>query len=250
MNFLKSELELYKEYNKDFKADFIEINNGSRLVAGDIFVIYTTKYPIYGVIVSKTDDLNEAVYLTAEPFLASSTACRLKVNHLVSAVKLTHIKFYFDDEFSDKYCEFIKHVDVEEIIENYNILASEVYSGPRKEFFSLESKKIEKLYELFFEKIVYDDSNEVCIEFPEELKRHEKILAADTDGVKGENYVGIIKEKSLIIYLDDSLLGKKINVFYKDRELFNGVVHDYIKITNINGLTKEEIEKNLKISEV
>ena len=159
MSFLKKELELYKETFGNYKLkveDLRPTKEEKELEEGDIFVL-SGDFPEYGIVVRKIEDMYEAIYLSQEVFLSSSEALRLKVDHFSDYVYLTHINFYLTNEFAKKYCKVIKKVrkeDMRKILENYEKLNAEEYTGPRKEYFELVVERIEILYDIFFGKIL------------------------------------------------------------------------------------------------
>ncbi|ABR31510.1 hypothetical protein SU69_08450 [Thermosipho melanesiensis] len=253
MRFLENELNMYKKFlGEKFNIESLKKINGSKLNLGDIFVIYTPSFPIYGIVIDKSEDLNKCLYLTSELFLASAEAIRIKINHFANEVALTHIVFYISDDFAWNYCEVIgKFEDIKAIEENFEILNDEVYVGPRKEFFELETEKLVPLYDLFFKNVedeISENEKIITIDVPKHLRETEvELLAAETKGVRGNNFVGIIKEKSLFIYPKDELIGKHGIVKFKGEIIYTGVISETLVIENTEGLVIQNIEKDLII---
>ncbi|MDK2886809.1 MAG: hypothetical protein PWP54_1382 [Thermosipho sp. (in: thermotogales)] len=261
MEFLKKELEMYKHFigNKKFNINSIKKVEGKSLEVGDIFVIYTEFFPIYGIVIEKNGTLNETLFLTTELFLASSKAIRIKINHLADEVAMTHIVFYIFDDFATSHCEVIgKYEDLDKIKKNFEVLDSERYTGPREEFFNLEIEKLTPFYDLFFKKInekideiekIDEDKKILKIKIPGNFKKSEKaeILAADTKGIRGENFVGLVKENSLFIYPKDELIGKNGFVMYKNEKIYEGVIPEVLVIENFAEFATKSFENDLKL---
>lgn len=255
MEFLKKELEMYKKFLGNIKLNInsIKKTDGSQLNLGDIFVIYTENLPIYGIVTEKNVNLNQCIYLTPELFLASPEAIRIVVDHIANELALTHLVFYVFDDFASSYCEVIgKYEDIEAINKNFQKLNDEIYVGPRKEFFDLEIEKLFPLYDLFFLRIeeeISESEKILKLNIPENLKEKSKkeLFAAETKGIRGNNYVGIIKEKSLLIYPKDELIGKKGIVKYKDNLIYQGIISEILVIEDIDGLAIESLHKDLQL---
>ncbi|MDK2945834.1 MAG: hypothetical protein PWQ85_606 [Geotoga sp.] len=255
MEFLKKELEMYKKFLGNIKLDInsLKKTDGSQLNLGDIFVIYTENLPIYGIVTEKNGNLNQCLHLTPELFLASPEAIRININHIANEIALTHIVFYIFDDFAKSYCEVIgTYEDIETIKRNFEILNKELYIGPREEFFNLEIEKLFPLYDLFFVKIeeeISEGEKIIKINIPEYMRKPSKseLLAAETKGIRGNNYVGLIKEKSLLIYPKDELIGKKGLVRYERNVIYKGVIPEILIIENIEGLVIQKLEKELQL---
>ncbi|QTA38795.1 hypothetical protein JYK00_04620 [Thermosipho ferrireducens] len=259
MSFLKDEFELYKQFNLEKVEEnykFKEIKSNT-LKIGDIFVIYTTHFPIYGIVAEKIGEMYECIYLTPELFLASPLAKRIELDHLVSIVAITHIRFYVFKDFAEKHCEVIKNEKekLKDIIENSTKLNNEFYTGYRKKFFEIEVKKLSKLFEIFFErmeKIIIQEetkNNIVILSVSEELKSglNKERLVAATEGIRGYNFLAIFEGEVLKIYPEDEFVGKQGKIVFKDEVLYEGKLPKTIIVENIADLDNETIRKNLKI---
>ncbi|MBO8161633.1 MAG: hypothetical protein H0Z24_08360 [Thermosipho sp. (in: Bacteria)] len=255
MEFLKKELEMYKKFtgNIDLNTITFKPTDGLPLNIGDIFVIYTNYFPIYGIVIDKNEDLNECVYLTPELFLASPGALRIKIGHLAEEVALTHIVFYMFEDFSSLYCEKVSdYKDIKKIRDNLEFLSEEIYTGPREEFFNLETEKLLPLYDLFFTKMeekISEEEKIIRISFPRHLieNYNEELLVAATQGIRGENFLGIIDGEILRLYPEDELAGKKGKIYFRNEKIFEGVIPEVFIVENIKGLSKSDILRYLKI---
>ncbi|MDK2901070.1 MAG: hypothetical protein PWQ45_1660, partial [Thermosipho sp. (in: thermotogales)] len=131
-------------------------------------------------------------------------------------------------------------------------------TGPREEFFNLEIEKLTPFYDLFFKKInekideiekIDEDKKILKIKIPGNFKKSEKaeILAADTKGIRGENFVGLVKENSLFIYPKDELIGKNGFVMYKNEKIYEGVIPEVLVIENFAEFATKSFENDLKL---
>lgn len=255
MSFLKNELDLYKELFGKYrlkKENLKELNESQEINIGDIFVIYGD-LPEYGLVISLNGDLYEAIYLSQEQFLSSSQALRLKINHVSDYVYLTHLNFYLSNDFANKYCKVIGKVskeDMEKVLENFETLKQEEYTGPRKEYFELLVERISLFYELFFENIFeeldkFENEGEKVIRINIPLKTA-MAYAASTSGGKGENFKFIIEDDTLRIYPDDEVIGKEGRILFKDKVLYEGKIPIEIVSEDVE-ISSEDVKRYLKI---
>lgn len=147
---LKKEFELYQNLFGKYKLNIESLKRapgGKALEVGDVFAIYGDIL-VYGVVIEKSGDLAECVLLSPDVFLSSSEALKIKVNHLVDYVYVTHVYFYIKDNFAQNYCQVIINIkeDINKIAENVEKLDEQIYTGPRKEYFDLVIKQLRKLY--------------------------------------------------------------------------------------------------------
>ena len=150
MMILKNEFELYKNLFGKYKLNIESLKrvpDGKALEVGDVFVIYGDIL-VYGVVVEKSGDLAECVVLSPDVFLSSSKALKIKINHLVDCVYVTHVYFYVNDNFAKNYCQVIINVkeDINKIAENVEKLDEQIYTGARKEYFEFLLEQLRKLY--------------------------------------------------------------------------------------------------------
>ena len=78
----------------------------------------------------------------------------------------------------------------------------------------------------------------VVIEFPTHLKeeiesRTELARAAQpTSYLRGENWLGVVEEGRLILYLPRDYVGKKVSISIKDKVIYEGIGEEVITIEN------------------
>lgn len=226
MSFLKKEIELYKNLFGKYKLNIESLKRapgGKALEVGDVFAIYGDIL-VYGVVIEKNGDLAECVLLSQDVFLSSSKALKIKVNHLVDYVYVTHVNFYIEDNFAKNYCQVIINVkeDINKIAENVEELEEQIYTGPRKEYFDLLIDQISLLYDIFFVKIFNETKDEdkiIEINIP---YASEFALVAGTNSLRGENFVGIVEDNTLKVYLQDNAIGKKGKLIFKNQVIYEG----------------------------
>jgi DNA-binding sugar fermentation-stimulating protein len=148
--FLKKEFELYQNLFGKYKLNIESlkrVSGGKALEVGDVFAIYGDIL-VYGFVIEKNGDLAECVVLSPDVFLSSSKALKIKVNHLVDCVYVTHVYFYVNDNFAKNYCQVILNVkeDINKIAENVENLDEQIYTGARKEYFDFLIQQLRKLY--------------------------------------------------------------------------------------------------------
>ena len=145
MSYLEKRLKAYMKETKKIE----ELKLGSKpgkVSAGDVVCLYGDNGPIYAVVMDD-EEAKYCVVLTPELIL-SGEGLLVRVNHLVSLLRVTPLNFYLTRDM-EKYCEVIGKVDVERIAENHQKLKEKTYHGVRKRFYRYEVKRIGILYEMF-----------------------------------------------------------------------------------------------------
>ncbi|QAV33179.1 hypothetical protein SAMN04488510_12723 [Fervidobacterium changbaicum] len=236
MEYLKRILKDYKAHSR--KVEVLIDQGTEKLKIGDVFCIYGEDL-VYGVVVEDIGEVYKAVYLTPELILAGD-GHELRVDHLVSALKVTPIALYLTPEMI-KYCEVVMNLPKDELAkvkESYENKASRGYQGVWKEFYDFEALRIEIFYEKFLEylsKVEEDQAEEVIIDLSEKFGGDElrelfpQKAAASTSKTREEGLLIEVLDDAVIVYFSDVLIGKQANIYIQDKLIFSGRIPQEIK---------------------
>jgi len=144
VSYLEKRLKAYMRHAKKIKE--LKPGLARKVSVGDAVCLYGDNGPIYAVVMDD-EEAKYCVVLTPELIL-SGEGLLVRVNHLVSLLRVTPLNFYLTRDM-EKYCEVIGKVDVERIAENHQKLKEKTYHGVRRKFYSYEAKRMEILYEMF-----------------------------------------------------------------------------------------------------
>ncbi|ABS61246.1 hypothetical protein [Fervidobacterium nodosum] len=244
MKKLKEIFDNYKSISKVIEKPY-EVGI-ERLEIGDIFVVYAEDL-VYGVVIEELDGVYNAIFLTSELILGGP-GYKVKVNHLVSALKVTPINFYVIPELV-KYCEVIGKVqDLETLKENFRKLTEREYKGVWKSFYEWETKRIGIFYDAFLEYISTQeetkkaldkdelDKDEIIIDLrkffdvDEIKKRITEVAAAASNILSKEDYILQSENGVLSLFFSDEFVGKNVEVKLFNKIIFSGPAPNVLKI--------------------
>lgn len=257
LNYLKQQLRVYKKmYKKITKLK--PAPKRQKFDVGDIICIYGEEDFVYAVVVAKTNQLSDCVLLTPELILAGDGLI-VKVDHFVSALRVTPINFYVTDDI-EQYCEVVARVDVQKVLESHNQLKQREYHGVRKKFWQYETERIELLYSMFFNflnrmeeqpqplsiTLRWDDISSLFDE--NDLKKlFPEVAVAQSVGTRQQNLVVLKEGSSIKIIFPDELIGKNGKLLLLGKTIHSGPIPVDLRITFEKAPPAEVIKDLLQI---
>lgn len=115
LSYLEKRFKVYQRNTKKIK----ELKAGKApktLSTGDVICLYGDNSPIYAVVV-EDGEIKNCVVLASELVLAGEGPL-VRVNHLVSLLRVTPLNFYLTCDM-EKYCEVIGKTDAKKIVESH-----------------------------------------------------------------------------------------------------------------------------------
>lgn len=251
--------ELLKLYRKEAKK-IKELKSVSRSVEvgiGDVLCLYGDNGPIYAVVVEDDGEVKNCVVLTPELVL-SGEGVLVKVNHLVSLLRVTPLNFYLTRGM-ERYCEVIGKTDVQKILESHRRLKQIVHRGVRKRFYGYEVKRIEIVYRMFLESLnefeekasdsivlEWDEINHLFNEKDLEMIFAD-VVAAQAAGVDLSKFLVVGSENGVKIVFADELIGKVGRVLLAGKIVYSGRIPPQLQIDFHRPVSIEAIVKILDV---
>lgn len=249
MSLLKDFMEIYKRSVKGFQdANLIRISENKELSLRDVFAVYTTHLPIYGIVTDKTKDKITFVYLTTFLPLASVEAIEVKVKDLFDTVKLTHLIFEIDCQAIKPFAKILGPVkDLQTIKENVNRLSEINYGILHRKFFEDEKRRVEIILQLMKEdeKIIYVPP-EILKKF-KRISRQKAVAATEKKTIRVNCAIVVCEDLGLRFFFSDDCENKEGKIYLLDELIFSGRLISGILIRNLGDLVHYVSEQTMKI---
>ncbi|MEJ5230390.1 MAG: hypothetical protein WHT65_10355 [Pseudothermotoga sp.] len=243
---LKDFLTIYKKSMKGFKdADPVTVGNPTRrLSEGDLFVIYTTHLPVYGIVLKSSKNTIQFAYLTTYTALASVEAIGLKIDDLFEEVKLTHLVF---ETSVNNYIVPLKPVrKIDVVRENLERLKSITYGKIHEEFFETEKQRVQLILKLISEEnIAYVP---VCsLKVLRKMSRQMAIAATQKTTVRVNGAVIVKEDLGLRFYFSDQCEGRTGKIYLFEEIIYEGILQNGLLIRHLEGFFHHINEHTMKI---
>lgn len=249
MPLLEDFMRIYKESMRGFnKANPIKICKSVNLSVSDVFVIYTTHLPIYGVVIEETKGRIIFAYLTTFLALASVEAVEMRINNLFDTVKLTHLTFEMDIETAKPFVEKLGSVkDLQILKENLKRLGKIDYGKIHKEFFDTEKNRVEIILQLMKEndKIIYVSSG--VLEKFEQFAQSRAVAATEKKTIRLNCAIAVCEDLGLRFFFADECENKKGKIYLLGELIFSGHLKSGLLIRNLGNLVHHISEQTMKI---
>lgn len=249
MSLLENFMAIYKESMKNFQnANPIKTLEGKDLFISDVFVIYTTHIPIYGIVIDKKESKITFAYLTTFLPLASVEAIELKIKDLFDTVKLTHLTFEIDLEIIKPFAKTLKPVrDLQTIMKNLNRLNEINYGKIHREFFDIEKKRVELIIQLMKEgeKVIYVPS--CTLKRFRQFAQQKAVAATERKTVRVRCAIVTYEDLGLRFFFADECENKVGKIYLLDEPIFSGHLKSGLLIRNLADLIHYVSEQTVKI---
>ena len=235
---------LYRNYEESLGEELIEVKEEERKPSreGQVRLFFMTP-PEFVLVLKKKGDLNVIVPLTSYLQLAITD----KYPPLIKwrGLNLVPLPFwvYVNEKLLQKYSVPVFKIRKLDPIRDYVKTARTKGIGEWREKFI--RKTAERFRDLNISSIIYEVVREeegksgVVVKFPTVLKeeiesRRELALAAQpTSYLRGSNWLGVVEEDKLILYLPEDYVGKKVAISLGDKVIYEGVGKQKIIIEDI-----------------
>uniref|UniRef100_A0A7C2PE51 Uncharacterized protein n=1 Tax=candidate division WOR-3 bacterium TaxID=2052148 RepID=A0A7C2PE51_UNCW3 len=241
-------METYRgQFTEDFERESYEaylslLENSENLIAecirkespepGDLR-IFNIDPPFYLLITRKIDDnLYEVIPFTEFWALARTSANppQMVLRNYKLTLSPLPFKYYFLEELLFNYsCRLIKvkGEDVRHIVKYVETARLDKVSELTRKFFEKETERIGKFsMSSILTALDRLEEEPIVLELPEEAYEREVAYAALGDCFRGENWLGVVENEVLHLYLPQELLGKEISIKYGDKEIFRGALNE------------------------
>jgi len=256
MNYLEERLKIYMRDAKKIRK-LKSVSRPRGISVGDVVCLYGDNGPIYAVVIDDDKETKNCVVLTPELIL-SGEGLLVRVNHLVSLLRVTPLNFYLTRDM-EKYCEVVGKVDVERIAESYRKLKEKAYRGVRKRFYRYEVKRIEIVYNMFLEflnEFEEKASDSIVLEWDEINHLFDKkdletvfvdVAVAQGAGVDLSKFLVVAIENGVKIVFADELIGKVGRVLLAGKTIYSGRIPLQLQIDFHRPVSIEAIVKILDV---
>ncbi len=235
---------LYRNYEESLGEELVEVKEEERKPSevGQVRLFFMTP-PEFVLVIKKDDNLNVIVPLTSYLQLAITD----KYPPLIKwrGYNLVPLPFwvYANEKLLEKYSVPVFKIKDVEVIKNYVKTAKTKGIGEWREKFI--KKTAERFKDLSLSSVIYEVVREeeakggVVIKFPTDLKREiesrtELARAAQPASyLRGENWLGVVEEGNLILYLPKDYVGKKVSISIKDKVIYEGIGEEVITIKDV-----------------
>lgn len=243
---LKDFLTIYKKSMKGFKdADPVTVGNPTRrLSEGDLFVIYTTHLPVYGIVLKSSKNTIQFAYLTTYTPLTSVEAIGLKIDDLFEEVKLTHL--VFEVPINDYLVPLkpVRKIDV--VRENLERLKSITYGKIHEEFFETEKQRVQLILKLISEEnVAYVPA--CSLKTLRKIAQQMAIAAIEKTTLRVNDVVLVKEELGLRLYFSDQHEGKRGKIYLFEEIVYEGILQNGLLIRHLEELFHHINEHTMKI---
>lgn len=235
---------LYRNYEESIGDELIEVKEEERKPseAGQVRLFFMTP-PEFVLVLKKEDDLNVIVPLTS--YLQLAVTDRYPPLIKWKGYNLVPLPFwvYANEKLLQRYSVPVFRIKNLEAIRDYVKTARTKGIGEWREKFI--RRTAERFKDLSLSSVIYEVVREeetksgIVIRFPTALKerierRKELALAAQpTSYLKGNNWLGVVEENRLILYLPEDYVGKRVVVSLGEEVIYEGPGEQVITITDI-----------------
>jgi hypothetical protein len=247
MSLLEDFMGIYKESIENLKnANPVKVSENRGLFVSDVFVIYTTHLPIYGVVIEKNDKITFA-YLTTFLPLASVEALSLKTKDLFDTVKLTHLTFEADYQIIKPFAKILGKVkDIQVIKKNIDRLREINYGTLHREFFENEKRREEIILQLMKEdKIIYVPSG--ILEKFKQFSQQKAVAATEKKTIRLNCAIVVCEDLGLRFFFADECENKEGKIYLLDEPIFSGRLISGILIRNLGDLVHYVSDQTVRI---
>lgn len=241
-----SELQekLYKLYVKSSGKQIHEIDEKKRVPSeeGQVRLFFMTP-PEFILVAKKEQDLNIIIPLTSYLQLAITNIYPPIIKWKGFKLAPLPIWFYINEKLIQKYSTPVFKLNNLEKIYEYVKNARIKGIGTWREKFI--NKVAERYKDLNLSSLIYEimkaeeERKALVIEFPATLKRRfesreELLLAAQPQNyLKGRNWLGVVENGVLFLYLPEEYSGKRIRISLGEELIYEGEATALIKIENL-----------------
>ncbi len=225
---------LYKNYEKSIGKEIIEVKEKERISPqkGQVRLFLMTP-PEYVLILKLEGDLCICVPLTSYIRLSITNIYPPLVEWRGKVFSPLPFWVYINSKLVEKYSVpiFKLNKDIDRITEYVRKARTKGIGKWREKFIKKVAGRFKDfnlsslIYEVIKEEIIEEG---FVISFPEDLKeklirREELLLAAKPlESFKGENWLGVVEEGKLFIYLSENIIGKRVKISLKGYVIFEG----------------------------
>ncbi|WP_041081287.1 hypothetical protein [Thermotoga profunda] len=249
MSLLKDFMKIYKKSVKDFQnTNLIRVSENKELSLRDVFAVYTTHLPIYGIVTDKTKDKITFVYLTTFLPLASVEAIEVKIKDLFDTVKLTHMTFEIDCQTIKPFAKILGPVkDLQTIKENVHRLREINYGTLHREFFEDERRRVEIILQLMREdeKIIYVPSS--VLEKFKQFAQQKAVAATEKKTIRVNCAIVVCEDLGLRFFFSDECENKIGKIYLLNEPIFSGHLISGLLIRNLGDLVHYVSEQTMRI---
>ncbi len=225
---------LYKNYEKSIGKEIIEVKEENRKPPqeGQVRLFFMTP-PEYALIMKLEGNLCICVPLTSYIHLTITNIYPPLVEWRDKVFSPLPFWVYINSKLVEKYSVpvFKLNKDIDKITEYVKKARTKGIGKWREKFIKKVAERFKdfNLSSLIYEVIKEEMMEEgIVISFPKDLKeeltqREELLLAAKPlESYRGKNWLGVVEEGRLVIYLSENIIGKRVKISLRGKVIFEG----------------------------